>query len=220
MLSTEEAKKYYDKFGSKQDSQGFYEDSATEMLIRHGRFEEAKSVFEFGIGTGRFAEKLLSSHLASDSHYSGVDISPTMIGLARERLRKYDGRATVQLSYGSPTLEENTNSYDRFVSNYVLDLLSEQNAVSMVEEAFRILRPDGLLCMASLTFGKTLLTRMVSSIWHAVYRINAAIVGGCRPIELTDFILESKWATELRTTVSAFGITSEIIVARKLVVPA
>ena len=33
MLSRDEAKAFYDRFGAKQDSQGFYEDRALEDLV-------------------------------------------------------------------------------------------------------------------------------------------------------------------------------------------
>lgn len=56
---------YYDRFGDKQDKQGFYEDIALAELVRYGRFEEATRVVEFGCGTGRFAERLLTDHLPS-----------------------------------------------------------------------------------------------------------------------------------------------------------
>jgi ubiquinone/menaquinone biosynthesis C-methylase UbiE len=219
MLSTDEAKVYYDSFGSKQDSQGFYEDPATNLLIEHADFPEATAIFEFGIGTGRFADKLLSSILPPSCSYSGVDVSTTMINIAEKRLRKYGARAVARVSLGSTKLSEDSNSYDRFISNYVLDLLSDQEASAVVDDAYRVLRTAGLLCMVSLTMGRTLPSRVVSSIWHTIYRINAKLVGGCRPIELRHHLSESNWTIECCKTVSAFGITSEVVVARKLPVP-
>jgi hypothetical protein len=54
MLSHEEARAFYDWFGARQDSQRFYEDPALCDLLGHADFGEARSVFEFGCGTGRF----------------------------------------------------------------------------------------------------------------------------------------------------------------------
>ncbi len=53
----------YDRIGSLQDSQAFYEDRATGLLLQHGEFSSAESVFEFGCGTGRFALRLLEEYL-------------------------------------------------------------------------------------------------------------------------------------------------------------
>ena len=51
MLSRDEAKAFYDRFGAKQDSQGFYEDRALEDLMEHVDVDEAEAGFEFGCGT-------------------------------------------------------------------------------------------------------------------------------------------------------------------------
>jgi len=37
-LTSSEARAYYDKFGKKQDTQGFYEDPALDDLIAHAGF--------------------------------------------------------------------------------------------------------------------------------------------------------------------------------------
>ncbi len=48
----------YDRFGRRQDPQGWYEDAALERLIALGRLAEARAVCEFGCGTGRLAAGL------------------------------------------------------------------------------------------------------------------------------------------------------------------
>ncbi len=62
----EQVRAFYDRFGAKQDSQAFYEDAATADLILNAELGAARAVFEFGCGTGRFAEKLLAEHLPAD----------------------------------------------------------------------------------------------------------------------------------------------------------
>lgn len=49
-LSPEEAKRYYDRLGSAQDWQCFYENPAVTELIAHVGLESVHSVFEFGSG--------------------------------------------------------------------------------------------------------------------------------------------------------------------------
>ena len=91
-LSHAEARKAYDRIGPLQDSQAFYEDQATDVLLQHGAFNTAAAVFEFGCGTGRFAERLLRDFLPPAAHYRGVDVSPRMVDLARTRLNPYGAR--------------------------------------------------------------------------------------------------------------------------------
>ncbi len=216
MLSLEEVKSYYDNFGRKQDSQSFYEDPATNLLIEHGSFEEAHSVFEFGVGTGRFAEKVLSDHAPSDCTYRGIDISETMIGVSKERLQRFERQVSIELSNGETGLSEHDSHYDRFISNYVLDLMTREAAQAVIGEAHRVLKPGGLLCVVSLTHGRTIPAKIVSGIWSALFAVNARLVGGCRPIELHTVITAANWNTEFSTTKTSFGLTSEIVIARKL----
>jgi ubiquinone/menaquinone biosynthesis C-methylase UbiE len=215
MLSMEKVRAYYDKFGSKQDSQAFYEDPATDQLLKHARFHEARAVFELGAGTGRFAEKLLNWYLDAEARYTGVDVSTTMVSLARQRLSPWSPRAEIHLSDGSAPLPAADGTIDRFVANYVFDLLEEQHRQTMLGEARRILRPEGLLCIVSLTHGTGVLTRMVSGGWELVYRLNAGLVGGCRPIELAGLVADGRWRVLEVTKISSFALTSQVLVAAR-----
>ena len=60
-LSPEQAKRFYDRLGSGQDWQRFYENPATSQLIAHAGFDSAHSVFEFGCGTGALATQVYCS---------------------------------------------------------------------------------------------------------------------------------------------------------------
>ena len=68
-LAPEEAKRLYDRLGSGQDWQCFYENPAIGELIAHSAFDSPHSVFEFGCGTGAFAARLLQRHLPVDARY-------------------------------------------------------------------------------------------------------------------------------------------------------
>ena len=85
MLTRPEARAFYDRFGVKQDAQAFYEDPAIDELLRHADFESAEIVCEFGCGTGRLANRLLAENLPETARYLGWDLSPTMVGLSRQR---------------------------------------------------------------------------------------------------------------------------------------
>ena len=214
-MAREDIRAFYDRFGTRQDRQGFYEDAATRDLVAHAGFEEARAVFEFGCGTARFAEGLLAHRLPEGAVYTGCDLSSTMIDLARGRLKPFGDRAHVEFTDGSVRLDKSDAAFDRFVSNYVLDLLPEEDITLLLQEAHRTLRPDGRLCLVSLTHGITRLSRFVSQLWARVHSWRPSLVGGCRPIELQDLILEREWKVEYRNVVVACGVPSEILVARK-----
>ena len=214
-FSPDDARRFYDRFGSKQDLQAFYENPAIDDLIAHAHFEHAMAVFEFGFGTGRLAERLLSRHLPHDASYAGIDISTTMARLAGERLRPWHERAMVKVLDGTRGMDFTEHSFDRFVSVYVLDLLSPEDIRRVLIDAYRILVPEGRICLVSLTKGTTSWCRVVTRAWEFVYRRYPRLVGGCRPVELLKYLSPELWRIEHRNIVSAYGIASEIVVASR-----
>ena len=212
VLSHQEAKAFYDRFGRKQDLQRIYEDPAIEVLLRHAAFESASAVVEFGCGTGRLAERLLREQLPGRATYLGLDISRTMIELTRARLEPWADRAKVQLTEGLPGLPVADRDCDRFLSTYVLDLLSEEEIRSTLHQARRVLAPGGRLCLASLTFGHTLPSRLVCRIWTTVHSLRPRLVGGCRPLRLEAFT-GSDWQVLHRQILCTFGICTEVLIA-------
>jgi ubiquinone/menaquinone biosynthesis C-methylase UbiE len=215
-LSHEQARHIYDRIGARQDSQAFYEDVATRELIRHGQFGSALAVFEFGCGTGRFARMLLEDHLGPTATYRGVDLSPTMAGLAEQRLSPFADRARAVLTDGSPPASEPSESFDRFVSNYVFDLLSEADIAAVVAEAHRMLRPGGLLCLASLAPGHGPVSRAVIGLWSLLHRVDPRLVAGCRPIPLLSFLNQDRWRVRHHRKLSPFGLPCEAVVVERL----
>ena len=214
-LSREQARRLYDRIGARQDTQAFYEDRATERILRHADFGSALRVLEFGCGTGRFAHRLLSRQLPADASYRGLDLSPTMVALARARLAPLGTRAEVALTDGSPPVSEATASRDRFVSNFVLDLLPEAEIAGVLREAQRILIPGGLLCLASLSTGAGGFSRLVARAWSRVHAWRPALVGGCRPLDLIAWLPPQQWQVRHHSKLVPFGVPSEVVVAAR-----
>jgi ubiquinone/menaquinone biosynthesis C-methylase UbiE len=213
VLSRTDTQKFYDRFGKKQDSQAFYEDAGLDELVNHGEFDKAQRVFEFGCGTGRFAARLLKDYLPSSATYLGIDLSQTMVDLATQRLSSYTDRARVMKSDGSIHFPLPDHAVDRVVCTYVIDLLPDEDFQQFLSEAQRVLVPGGKLCLMSLTCGTTFVSRIVSSIWSWLFRLNAYMVGGCRPIRLQPGFDEQAWAIDYHHVVVQFGVPTEVLVA-------
>lgn len=212
VLNVSGVRAYYDRLGSWLDSQGFYENPAMDDLLAHARFGEAQRVFEFGCGTGKLAERLLGAYLPPSATYLGCDVSPVMAGLASRRLQAYNGRAEVLRTDGEVAFPLPERSADRVVSTYVLDLLSEDDALAFFAEAHRVLVPGGMLCLASLANGVTPLSRAVSSLWSALFRLRPSLVGGCRPVLLDAYVDRIYWQVAHRKTVTPYGVPSEVLI--------
>jgi ubiquinone/menaquinone biosynthesis C-methylase UbiE len=207
------ARALYDRIGRWQDTQRFYEDLATADLFAHAELRHARSVFEFGAGTGRIAERLLRDHLSATTRYQGIDISSTMVELARRRLTPWQTRATVAQSDGSMRIDAPDGSFDRFVSTYVLDLLSSDDIECLLREAHRLLSADGVLCLVSATHGRTRTERAVMGLAARLHAFSPKLVGGCRAIDLQPFLRRGDWRVTHHNVVSKWGVTSEVLVA-------
>ncbi|MGE5284834.1 MAG: class I SAM-dependent methyltransferase [Actinomycetota bacterium] len=214
-LSHDEARTFYDRFGSKQDWQRFYEDRAIANLIGHALFEKAGSVLEFGCGTGRLAETLLVRHLPPTARYLALDTSATMISLARKRLTRFGDRVAVLRTDGDMHLQVESGTYDRLLSSYVLDLLTDEDIHLLIKEAHRVLSSGGFLAISSLTHGSTFIPRLIEKAWGLVYASHPSWVGGCRPISVMSYIDDSEWNVFHHAEIIQCGITSEVVVAER-----
>ena len=141
-------------------------DAQSGDLSDLGHFIRPRRYSEFGCGTGAFAAMLLNGYLPSDCRYVGIDVSPKMVRLASSRLATWRGRTEVRFSEGSPRLPESDGAFDRFVSNYVFDLLAPEYAATVIAEAYRVLSSGGKLCLVSLGRGRSGLPRVLTTLWE------------------------------------------------------
>jgi len=215
VLTAEQVRRVYDRIGRAQDWQRFYEDAATADLVAHAGFDTADAVVELGCGTGRFAAELLARHLRAEATYAAVELSPRMVALASDRLWRWRDRATVSLVDGHATIPARDGAADRFVANYVFDLLGPEETRSKLAEARRVLAPGGLLCAAGLTSGEHGVARNVSRAWRGIWARWPALVGGCRPVRLVDALDPAAWEINHHRVVVAWGIPSEVVIATR-----
>ena len=216
MLSHAETKAIYDRLGVGQEKGSYFEAPALAILRQQAEFAHARAVFEFGCGTGSFAAILLAQELAADAHYLGLDQSSTMVQLAATQVGRFGLRAAVVHSGGEMIIPLRTGAVDRFVSNYVLDLLPPAEIHQLIVEAHRVLTPaGGLLCLTSLTHGTTPFSRLVMAGWQLRYQLYPASVGGCRPIRVNEFLDATQWGLCHRSTSITRGLASEIVIAAR-----
>jgi ubiquinone/menaquinone biosynthesis C-methylase UbiE len=212
-LTSAQTRGVYDRIGRIQDLQAVYEHRAVAALLAHGDFEHAHAVFELGYGTGALAKRLFKDHLPPDARISGIDLSPRMNELATRRVHCYAHRAELRIGNALPHLPYPEAAFDRFLAAYVLDLLSPDDIAGVIKEARRVLAPDGLLCLVSLTTGATRAARLLTRGWETLWLLRPALVGGCRPITIGGHLPRTTWRIRHRETVTTLAITSEIVVA-------
>ena len=215
-LTAEQTRRVYDRIGRIQNLQAVYEHRAIKAALAHADFAHALSVCELGHGTGALAERLLRDELPSDGRYTGIDISPRMHELATRRLNAYADRIELRLGNALPELPYPDASFDRFLATYVLNLLSPDDTTRALEEAHRVLLPGGLLCLASLTTGTTRPSRLLTRASETLWSLKPSLVGGCRPITITDHLDQTAWTLRHHKTITTLAITSDVVIAARV----
>lgn len=214
-ITPAQARRFYDRIGRGQDARPLSERRALDALAAQGDFGRATAVLEFGCGTGRFAARLLREGLPRDATYLGLDVSPHMTDLARLAVEPWAGRARVELTGGTIHFPVANASCDRVVSTYVLDLLSPADGATFVAEARRVLRSGGLLALASLAPGRTTPARLVTHLWQALWRLNPALLGGCRPLSVSALLDPDEWTILADFPVTDWFLSSDVLVSAR-----
>jgi ubiquinone/menaquinone biosynthesis C-methylase UbiE len=214
-LSRAEARRFYDRLGARQDTQAYYEDPPNRDLAAHLELASARAIVELGCGTGRFATETLLPAAPDTCAYHGLDLSATMVALARQRLAFAGPRASVAQTDGAMALPGEAGRFDRFVSTYVLDLLPRDDIRALASEVVRALRPGGLAGVTSLTHGRRGLARGVSWLWERVQARMPALVGGCRPLDLRPLLAAPELIVEHEAHHTVRGLSSQVLVLRR-----
>lgn len=231
-LSRSDIKSVYDRFakvghaGGKDASSG-YGGPAVKALLSMASFSTARNVLDYGCGQCKLAELVLPA-CPNIQTWRGVDQSDAMIESSRDRLCSKEDESIFKerlkldlLVNGEPDeVNVEVGTVDRFVSTYCLDLLSEQDIYSVLDLAERCLEPkEGLLLLAGITWGyqDSIKTFLMTMIWEILYIFSRKTVGGCRPQNLTPYLIEKGWEIIqcIRTRPDGYPwMMSEVIAAR------
>jgi hypothetical protein len=95
----------------------------------------------------------------------------------------------------------------------VLDLLSSEDIAAVLTDAWRVLSPNGRLCLVSATHGRTPGQRVVMGLAARLHSLSPTLVGGCRAIDLSSFLERESWRLIHHDVVSKWGVASEVLVA-------
>ena len=88
------------------------------------QLKKCDSVLIFGGGTGKILIELLKKDIGS--HYTYVDISPTMISKTKKRIEKFSTVGNVNFIEGSYKNIPSDKKFDLIITPYVLDCFSEK----------------------------------------------------------------------------------------------
>jgi arsenite methyltransferase len=113
-----------------------------------GTLEPGELVLDIGSGTG--TDSLVAAQMvAPDGRVTGIDMTPEMLAKARAAAGEMEA-TNVQFVEGEvETLPFEDRSFDVVISNGVIDLVPDKDAV--FSEIHRVLRPGGRIQIADVT---------------------------------------------------------------------
>jgi arsenite methyltransferase len=113
-----------------------------------GRLVPGERVLDVGSGAG--TDSLVAAQMVGpDGHVTGIDMTPEMLAKARAAAAEM-GASNVEFVEGEvERLPFPADSYDVVLSNGVIDLVPDKDAV--LSELYRVLRPGGRLQIADVT---------------------------------------------------------------------
>ena len=137
---TERVRAFYRQYAPRYDHQTAYYD---RVLLGDGRAwacaQSRGAVLEVAIGTGRNLP-----HYPRDRRLTGIDLTPAMLTLARDRARDL-GVAAALLVADAQALPFAAASFDSVVCTLGLNAIPDDQAA--VGEMYRVLRPGGRLVL-------------------------------------------------------------------------
>lgn len=207
----DQARRFYDRVSRIYDCiSGPFERKYALRALDLLAVKKGETILEIGFGTGHCLEKIALSVGETGKSY-GMDISPGMLEITRQRLEKAQLLDRVELYCGDAVnLPYDNNSMDGVFMAFTLELFDTQEIPVVLEEVKRILKPGGKIAVAAMSkkTGESFMVRLyewVHNRWPEY--------ADCRPIYPEESIKESGYLVTFSKMVKIFGLPLEMVIA-------
>jgi arsenite methyltransferase len=113
-----------------------------------GRLEPGERVLDLGSGAG--TDSLVAAQMVgSEGHVTGIDMTPEMLAKARAAAEEMGAENVEFVESEAEQLPFADGSFDVVISNGVIDLIPDKDAV--FGELLRVLKPGGRIQLADVT---------------------------------------------------------------------
>lgn len=213
-ITPRQAQRFYDRLGSWHDVADLLEARAKRRGLEALHLAPGQSAANIGVGNGLEYLEMLA-RVGPTGLVAGLDLSPVMAHVSRQRALARGERQPALTLGTALQLPYAANSFNRLFSSYMLDLIPVTEIPTVLAEFRRVLRPGGRLVLVGLTEGEGPISRSVMSLWKALYRIQPAWLGGCRPLQLRRSVQEAGFTFVQRWYIGQWGYPSEVVSAAK-----
>jgi demethylmenaquinone methyltransferase/2-methoxy-6-polyprenyl-1,4-benzoquinol methylase len=172
-------------------------------------------VLELGFGTGNEVLELVRL-VGPTGAVAGIDVSPGMLGVAREKLAADPPAAAVELRVGDarrlPFADE---SFDAVYTSFTLELFPAEDIPIVLAEVRRVLRDGGrvgVVSMAEVRAGDHPSALERGYVW--MHRHFPHIVD-CRPIDVAGVLTAAGFTLVSRQDLEIWTMPVGVVVARK-----
>jgi ubiquinone/menaquinone biosynthesis C-methylase UbiE len=181
------------------------ESKARDRCLELAAIQNGEEVLEVAVGTGLAFERILQANPSGRNE--GIDLTEAMLIRAEKKAAK-SGSNNYRLRIGDAyDLDFPDDSFDVLINNYMFDLLPQQDFLTVLEEFKRVLRPGGRLAMVNMTKGE----RWYNGIWERIYRLNPALLGGCRGVSILPQLEACGFGQMRREYMSQLTFPSEVV---------
>jgi ubiquinone/menaquinone biosynthesis C-methylase UbiE len=187
---------------------GLFESRAARRAYEAASLAGGERVLEVAVGGGEFFAGLAKT--PGPRQCVGIDLSRPMLARTHRRMQAA-GIGRCNLCRASAiSLPFGDEAFDILFNLYMIDLLLEEDVPDVLREFARVLRPGGRLILLSMARQ----VHFVNAIWTWLYRRSPVLVGGCRPVLVTEMLEQNGWTISLCEKISQCGFRSEMIVAQ------
>ncbi len=213
-ITPREAQRFYDRLGARHDIADLVESRAKRRGLEILGLGPGQAAANIGMGNGLEYLEMIA-RVGPNGFVAGLDLSPVMVWVSRQRALARGESAPALVLGNALTLPYAANSFDALFSSYMLDLIPLADIPTILSEFRRVLRPGGRLVLVGLTEGEGSISQSIMSAWKALYRVQPAWLGGCRPLQLRDLVRQAGFTFVQRWYVSQWGYPSEVVSAVK-----
>jgi ubiquinone/menaquinone biosynthesis C-methylase UbiE len=206
-----ETRQWYDRLSRWYDwVSSPWEGPFRRMGLQALDLQEGERVLELGPGTGHGLVTLARA-AGSSGLVCGLDLSPGMLSVAGQRLRKHSLSADISLVVGDAgDLPFHEGSFDALFASFVLELFEPQELPFLLAGCRAVLRPGGRLCAVSLSAGGR--SFFMRRVYQWAQRRWPRLID-CRPIHLAQSLGQAGFALLSRSHRSSLDLPVEIVVA-------
>lgn len=200
----------YDKIAPIYDIWGrATESKARNRALQLSEIKDGQRILEVAVGTGLAFYEVVRRN--PSGYNMGIDLSEGMLNKARKRLEKVQGANFILKKGTAFNLEQENESVDILINNYMFDLISFNEMDTIIKEFNRVLKSKGKLILVNMTEGEG----CCSSIYEGIYRAFPKAMGGCRGVKLEEKLKQQGFDIRAREYYQQMLFPSEVIVAVK-----